>query len=145
VAALGESPLHGLTRATAAFAALPSVHALPGLTESSQASHSTGPPQSAPASATAPNSVAVCSQKRGDVVFVWGARTREEARGRGLAAQLIDHVESHTRSERLASWLLSTTIPANHTMRRLFRRLGYATLCQVDIWPRWVRGGFLVR
>ena len=72
-------------------------------------------------------------------MFVWGARTREEARGRGLAALLMQHVEAHSlesKSSPLARWLLSITIPSNSVMRRLFGRLGYGTLCQVDIWPR---------
>ncbi len=31
----------------------------------------------------------LCCQQRGDVLWLWGARTREEARGRGLAQLLL--------------------------------------------------------
>lgn len=37
-----------------------------------------------------------------------------------------------------ARWLLSTTIPANTTMLRMFGRLGYQVQCEVDVWPGWV-------
>ncbi|GAB4820714.1 hypothetical protein N2152v2_007760 [Parachlorella kessleri] len=77
----------------------------------------------------------VCSQRHGDIVFLWGVRTREAARGKGLGTLLLRHVQQHARSELAVGWLLSTTIPSNKAMRRLFAQQGYFTLCNVDIWP----------
>lgn len=109
----------------------------------------------------------LCCQQRGDVLWLYGARTREQRRGNGLAgALLVGRAVAASRTplkptncgpqttapalscfapqeeaERLAAALphctalLSITIPANHTMRRLFCRRGFWQLEPIRIWP----------
>ena len=36
-----------------------------------------------------------------------------------------------------ADAVLSTTIPENPAMLRIFGKLGYILQCQVDMWPTW--------
>lgn len=50
--------------------------------------------------------------------------------------RLQEHVEAQAAGLPGAAWLLSTTIPANATMVRMFARLGYQHQCELDIWPR---------
>ncbi|EFN58832.1 hypothetical protein CHLNCDRAFT_140669 [Chlorella variabilis] len=83
----------------------------------------------------APLDALLCCQQRGDVLWLWGARTREERRGAGLAQLLLEEAEALARSLPGVASLLSVTVPANDTMLRLFARCGFRQQCEVVSWP----------
>ncbi|KAI3436658.1 hypothetical protein D9Q98_006074 [Chlorella vulgaris] len=77
------------------------------------------------ASSGAPLDALLCCQQRGDVLWLWGARTREEARGRGLARLLLEEAELLARRLPGVQALQSVTVPANATMWGVFSRCGF--------------------
>ena len=78
----------------------------------------------------------LCMQRRGDALWLWGARTREQARGQGLAQLLLVHAERHAEATGVTV-LLSTTIQANPAMVHVFQKLGYQHQKRVHCWPAW--------
>ncbi|PRW60601.1 acetyltransferase [Chlorella sorokiniana] len=59
----------------------------------------------------------------------------EELRGNGLAGLLLAKAEALARTLPSAAALLSVTVPANRTMRRLFERRGFRQQRRVVAWP----------
>ncbi|KAL4536065.1 hypothetical protein Ndes2437B_g05501 [Nannochloris sp. 'desiccata'] len=80
----------------------------------------------------------ICCQLRGQVFYIWGARTRDVYRGKGMAKLLLRHLEVQTAclysldSTSIAGFL-STTIQENAPMRRIFNLNGYVEHCLIDI------------
>lgn len=72
------------------------------------------------------------------VVYVEAVRVAEEARGQGLGLRMTEdamRVAQAWGEEWLSSRILSTTVPRNARMRRIFERLGWACQGCVNIWP----------
>lgn len=76
----------------------------------------------------------LCCQERGQALWIWGARTREDCRGQGLAKQMLAHVEQHARSLPHIRVMLSTTIASNTAMLLVFQQQGYAVQATVLGW-----------
>ncbi|KAL4442969.1 hypothetical protein ABPG77_008460 [Micractinium sp. CCAP 211/92] len=89
------------------------------------------------AAASADDTVAalLCCQQRGDVLWLYGARTREDMRRRGLAELLLAEAEALARTLPGVTALLSVTVPVNGTMRGIFARRSLRQLCHVVSWP----------
>ncbi|KAL4457696.1 hypothetical protein ABPG75_012561 [Micractinium tetrahymenae] len=89
------------------------------------------------AAVAADDSVAalLCCRQQGNVLFLYGARTHEDMRRRGLAELLLAEAEELARSLPGVAALLSVTVPDNGTMRGIFARRGFRQQCQVVNWP----------
>lgn len=87
-----------------------------------------------------------------EVLFVWQVAVAAPARGRGLAAAMLDHVLLRPAARRVA-WVEATVNPSNAASQLLFARLaarrgtGFATspLFTADLFPDAHEDELLVR
>lgn len=75
----------------------------------------------------------------GDTFWIYGLRTHEAARGRGLATQILKVLQRRLHDPARPAQLLSATIAINTPMRRVFRRLGWAETHRLFVFPPWER------
>lgn len=81
----------------------------------------------------------LCCQRRGNALWLFGVRTDEEFRGKGLASRLMHHAESLPGSfyGSAVRVLMLTTIESNMPMIRILKNRGFTRNRFVYIWPSW--------